>query len=65
MEILNIGNVDFTVDEVKSTGDAFAVYTQVSESNKFVLPANGLRSLPLNLAFQSLRPGNGCRRSSN
>ncbi len=51
VEILNIGNVDFTVDEVKSTGDAFAVYTQVSESNKFVLPANGLRSLPLNLAF--------------
>ncbi len=57
VEILNIGNVDFTVDEVKSTGDAFAAYTQVSESNKFVLPANGLRSLPLNLAFSPSNRG--------
>ncbi len=57
VEILNIGNVDFTVDQVESTGDAFAVYTQVNESNKFILPANGLRSLPLNIAFSPPRRG--------
>jgi hypothetical protein len=57
VEILNIGNVDFTVDEVKTTGDAFAVYSQVGESSKFVLPANGLRSLPMNLAFSPSNRG--------
>jgi len=51
IDLANLGNADFTVSRITSTSDDFAVYTQVSPEHKSVLPANSLRTLPLNLTF--------------
>lgn len=51
VDLANLGNADFTVSRIISTGDDFTVYTQVSPDNKYVMPANSLRTLPLNLTF--------------
>jgi len=51
INLANIGNSDFTISRMQSTNDAFTLYTQVSQDNKFLLPANSLRSLPLNVTF--------------
>ncbi len=51
VELLNGGNVDFTVDGINSSKDDFSVYTEIGSANKVILPANGLRSLPLSLTF--------------
>ncbi|MBT5057380.1 MAG: choice-of-anchor D domain-containing protein [Gemmatimonadetes bacterium] len=51
ISLANIGNSDFTISRLQSTNDAFTLYTQVSQDNKFLLPANSLRSLPLNVTF--------------
>ena len=51
VDLANIGNADFTISRIASTSDDFTVYTQVAPDNKFVLPANSLRTLPLNITF--------------
>ena len=51
VELTNIGNADFTVARVLTTSDDFTVYTQVSQGNEFLLAANSLRSLPVNVTF--------------
>jgi hypothetical protein len=52
VEIFNFGNADFTITNVTSSDPkVFAIQSQVSPANKFVLPAQGLRPLPLNITF--------------
>ena len=51
IDLANIGNSDFTISRLQSTSDDFTLYTQVSQDNKFLLPANSLRTLPLNVTF--------------
>ncbi len=57
IDLANIGNSDFTISRLQSTNDDFTLYTQVSQENKFLLPANSLRSLPLNVTFAPGRRG--------
>jgi hypothetical protein len=52
VELVNIGNADFTISRIRSTSDDFTLYTQVSPDNKFLLPANSLRSLPINVTYE-------------
>lgn len=51
IEIANIGNADLTINQIRSTSDDFTVYTQIDPSNRLLLPANSLRSLPVHIAF--------------
>jgi hypothetical protein len=51
IEIANIGNADLNIHQIRSTSDDFTLYTQIDPKNKFLLPANGLRTLPLHIAF--------------
>jgi len=51
IELANVGNADFTINRITSTSDAFAVFTQVSPGNEFLLSANSLRTLPVSIAF--------------
>ncbi len=51
-EILNFGNADFTITNIVSSNpEIFALETQVSPTNRFVLPAEGARPLPLGVVF--------------
>ena len=51
-EILNYGNTDFTITNVTSSHPkVFAVKSQVSPTNKLILPAEGLRPLPVSVIF--------------
>jgi len=51
-EILNLGNADFTITNITSSSPkVFGVKSQVSPANKFILPAHGLRSLPISATF--------------
>ena len=51
IEIANIGNADLNIHQIRSTSDDFTLYTQIDPKNKFLLPANSLRTLPLHMAF--------------
>ncbi|MBT6146875.1 MAG: choice-of-anchor D domain-containing protein, partial [Gemmatimonadetes bacterium] len=51
VDLANIGNSDFTISRLHSTSDDFTLYTQVSVDNKYLLPANSLRTLPLNITY--------------
>ncbi len=51
IEIANVGNADLTINQIRSTSDDFTVYTQIDPSNKLLLPANSLRTLPVHIAF--------------
>ena len=51
IEIANIGNADLSIHQIRSTSDDFILYTQIDPKNKFLLPANSLRTLPLHVAF--------------
>lgn len=51
IEIANIGNADLNIHQIRSTSDDFTLYTQIDPKNKFLLPANSLRTLPLHIAF--------------
>jgi hypothetical protein len=51
VEIANIGNADFTIDRVVVGDAAFLVHNPVDADDRFLLPANSLRALPLNLGF--------------
>lgn len=51
IDLANIGNSDFTISRLQSTNEDFTLYTQVSADNKYLLPANSLRTLPLNITF--------------
>ncbi len=51
IEIANIGNADLNIHQIRSTSDDFTLYTQIDPKNKFLLPANSLRTLPLRIAF--------------
>lgn len=52
IELVNIGNADFTISRIRSSSDDFTLYTQVSPDSKFLLPANSLRSLPISVTFE-------------
>ena len=51
VDLDNIGNADFTITKVQSTSNDFAIYTQVAKEGEFTLPANSLRSMPINVIF--------------
>ena len=51
VELLNEGNVDFTIDGIDSSNEDFAPYTEIGSLDKVILPAHGLRSLPLGVTF--------------
>ena len=51
IEIANIGNADLSIHQIRSTSDDFTLYTQIDPKNKFLLPANSLRTLPLHIGF--------------
>ena len=51
IEIANIGNADLNIHQIRSTSDDFTLYTEIDPKNKFLLPANSLRTLPLHVAF--------------
>lgn len=51
IEIANIGNADLNIHQIRSTSDDFTLYTKIDPNNKFLLPANSLRALPLHVAF--------------
>ena len=58
IELLNIGNADFTVTNIRSSNPkSFAVNSQVSPATKFVLSANGLHSLPVSVTFSPAARG--------
>ena len=59
IELNNIGNADFTITRLTSSSDEFTIFTQVSPQNEFVLPAEGMRSLPLNVSFSPTSRGLG------
>lgn len=52
IELVNIGNSDFTISRIRSTSEDFTLYTQVSPDSKFLLPANSLRPLPVNVTYE-------------
>ncbi|NKB70633.1 MAG: choice-of-anchor D domain-containing protein [Candidatus Latescibacteria bacterium] len=57
-QVTNIGNADFIVTGVETTNpDEFSVNSQISTGNKFILPADGLRSVPLDLIFTPSKRG--------
>lgn len=51
VELANIGNADLTINQIRSTSEEFAIYTQIDPANRLVLPANSLRTLPVHIAF--------------
>lgn len=51
VDLVNVGNADFTISRILSTSDDFTVYSQVSPESEILLPANSLRSLPLSVTF--------------
>ena len=57
IEIANTGNADLNIHGIRSTSDSFTLYTQIDANNKFLLPANSLRTLPLNIAFTPMERG--------
>ncbi|HCL28587.1 MAG TPA: hypothetical protein DIC52_09145, partial [Candidatus Latescibacteria bacterium] len=57
IDLVNIGNADFTISRVRSTSDDFIPYTQISPDSKFLLPANSLRSLPINVTYEPASRG--------
>ena len=57
IDLVNIGNADFTINRVRSTSDEFTLHTQVAPENKFLLPANSLRSLPINVTYEPATRG--------
>ena len=58
IELLNIGNADFTITNIRSNNPkSFTVKSQVNPTNQFVLPADGLRPLPLTVSFAPVARG--------
>ena len=52
IELLNIGNADFTVTNIRSTNTVnFRLKSTVSAASKFLLPAHGYQPLPINITF--------------
>ena len=51
IELANTGNSDFSVSRIHSTSDDFTIFTQLSPDGEYLLPANGLRSLPVRVTF--------------
>ena len=51
VELLNEGNVDFTVEGIDSSNEDFTAHTEIGSADKVILPAHGQRSLPLSVTF--------------
>ena len=51
VEIANVGNADFEIHQLRSTSAEFSAHTPIDADNKFLLPAQGQRTLPLHVAF--------------
>ena len=51
VEIANVGNADFEIHQLRSTGAEFTVHTSIDADSKFLLPAHSQRTLPLHVAF--------------
>jgi len=57
IDLVNSGNANFTTNRIRTTSDEFSLRTQVSPDNKFLLPANSLRSLPINVTYEPAARG--------
>ena len=57
IDLVNSGNADFTINRIRTSSDEFSLRTQVSPDNKFLLPANSLRSLPVNVTYEPAARG--------
>ena len=57
VEITNTGNADFRVERVVVGDEAFLVHNPVDPDGEFLLPANSLRPLPLNIGFLPAKRG--------
>ncbi len=51
VEIANVGNADFEIHQLRSTSAEFTAHTPIDADNKFLLPAQSQRTLPLHMAF--------------
>ena len=51
IDLTNTGNSDFSISRIHSTSDDFTIFTQLSPDGEYLLPANGLRSLPVRVTF--------------
>ena len=51
IELTNSGNADFSIGRIHSTSGDFTIFTQVSLDGEYLLPANGLGSLPVRVTF--------------
>ena len=51
VEIANVGNADFEIHQLRSTSAEFSTHTPIDADNKFLLPAQSQRTLPLHVAF--------------
>ena len=51
VEIANVGNADFEIHQLRSTSSEFTAHTPIDADNKFLLPAQSQRTLPLHVAF--------------
>ncbi len=51
VEIANVGNADFEIHQLRSTSAEFSAHTPIDADNKFLLPAQSQRTLPLHVAF--------------
>ena len=51
VELLNEGNVDFTIEGIESSNEDFSAHTEIGSADKVILPAHGQRSLPLSVTF--------------
>ena len=57
-QVANIGNADFTITGIETTNpDEFSVNDQIGAGNKFILPADGQRWLPLDVVFTPSKRG--------
>ena len=58
IELLNIGNSDFDITNVRSSNTPnFRVKSTVSTTNRFVLPAHGYQPLPISVTFSPTARG--------
>ncbi len=51
LEIANVGNADFEINQLRSTSSEFTAHTSIDAHSKFLLPAHSQRTLPLHVAF--------------
>ena len=51
IELANIGNSDFTINQLRSSSKDFNIHSQIDPQNRLNLPANSIRTLPIHISF--------------